>query len=56
MGRIMNMRTIMKVTFVEHEFLPEEIVGKAFYVPGTNKREQGIQLDLREKWKSKYGY
>ena len=42
--------------FVEHEFLPEEIVGKAFYVPGTNKREQGIQLDLREKWKSKYGY
>jgi len=42
--------------FVEHEFLPEEIVGKAFYVPGTNKREQGIQLDLRKKWKSKYGY
>ena len=42
--------------FLEHEFLPEEIVGKAFYVPGTNKREQGIQLDLREKWKSKYGY
>ena len=42
--------------FVEHEFLPEEIVGEAFYVPGTNKREQGIQLDLREKWKSKYGY
>ncbi|MDE0770770.1 MAG: replication-associated recombination protein A [Salibacteraceae bacterium] len=42
--------------FVEHEFLPEEISGKAFYIPGTNKREQGIQLDLREKWKSKYGY
>ena len=42
--------------FVEHEFLPEEISGKAFYIPGTNKREQGVQLDLREKWKSKYGY
>ncbi len=42
--------------FVEHEFLPEEIAGRAFYIPGTNKREQGIQLDLREKWKSKYGY
>ncbi len=42
--------------FVEHEFLPESIEGKAFYVPGSNKREQTIQLDLREKWKKKYGY
>lgn len=42
--------------FVEHEFLPKEISGKPFYIPGTNKREQAIQLDLREKWKKKYGY
>lgn len=42
--------------FVEHEFLPKEISGKPFYIPGRNKREQAIQLDLREKWKKKYGY
>ncbi len=42
--------------FVEHEFLPEDISGRPFYIPGTNKREQAIQLDLREKWKTKYGY
>lgn len=42
--------------FVDHEFLPEEISGKPFYIPGVNKREQSIQLDLREKWKKKYGY
>jgi putative ATPase len=42
--------------FAFQEFLPEEIKGTAFYVPGNNKREEEIRQWLRARWKEKYGY
>jgi putative ATPase len=42
--------------FALQEFLPEEIKGTAFYVPGNNKREEEIRQWLRARWKEKYGY
>lgn len=42
--------------FIEQEFLPEELSGTAFYIPGTNPAEDKIRLLLRERWKLKYGY
>lgn len=42
--------------FVPHEFLPEEISGKAFYEPGNNAKEQAYRNYLKSLWKNKYGY
>ena len=42
--------------FVPHEFLPEAIEGKPFYVPAKNKRESGILDFLKARWKNKYDY
>lgn len=42
--------------FSVQEYLPEELSGKAFYNPGTNKRESGIKEWLKSLWKGKYGY
>jgi len=42
--------------FSEQEYLPKELNGKAFYVPGNNKREQGIKEWLKSLWKNKYNY
>ncbi|WP_068597437.1 replication-associated recombination protein A [Vaginella massiliensis] len=40
--------------FVEQEFLPQQISGTKFYVPGDNKREQQDEQMIRYRWKSKY--
>lgn len=40
--------------FIEQEFLPEEISGTTFYVPGKNPRENAIRDFLKKRWKDKY--
>jgi putative ATPase len=42
--------------FADMEFLPDAIAGHAFYVPGSNAREEEMRKFLRERWKLKYGY
>jgi putative ATPase len=42
--------------FSNQEFLPDEIVNTAFYVPGNNSRENGTRDFLKNRWKEKYGY
>ncbi len=42
--------------FVPHEFLPEEISGKAFYKPGNNAKENVYRNYLKSLWKEKYKY
>ncbi|HAY3561777.1 TPA: replication-associated recombination protein A [Elizabethkingia meningoseptica] len=41
-------------SFVEQEFLPEEISGISFYKPGDNSTEKKIETELEKKWKRKY--
>lgn len=43
-------------SFVNLEFLPDEMSGTAFYIPGENKREEGIKGFLKNRWKDKYPY
>ncbi|NAW51736.1 AAA family ATPase [Elizabethkingia argentiflava] len=43
-----------KGNFVEQEFLPEKIVGTAFYIPGDNSTEKKIETEMSKKWKEKY--
>ena len=40
--------------FVNQEFLPDEISGTQFYVPGENATERKIREELKKKWKGKY--
>lgn len=40
--------------FVDLEFLPDEIKGSQFYVPGKNSTENKIAEQLKKKWKDKY--
>ena len=42
--------------FTEQEFLPEEIEGTTFYVPGKNDAEMRIAQRLKGWWKEKYGF
>lgn len=42
--------------FIEQEFMPEELSGKTFYMPGDNARENEQRQFLRQRWKEKYGY
>ncbi|MCC7298409.1 MAG: replication-associated recombination protein A [Bacteroidia bacterium] len=42
--------------FIDQEFLPEEISGTAFYVPGKNAKENETSAWLKRRWKGKYGY
>lgn len=42
--------------FVNSEFLPDELKGTTFYVPGNNPREEEFRKYLRSLWKEKYGY
>lgn len=42
--------------FVDQEFLPEMLIGKAFYQPGNNTAEEKLRSYLRQLWKEKYGY
>ena len=40
--------------FAEQEFLPDEVSGTTFYVPGENKHEQDLRNRLRNWWGDKY--
>ena len=40
--------------FTELEFLPEELKGTSFYIPGNNKREIALKEFLEKRWKDKY--
>ncbi|SHG05064.1 putative ATPase [Salegentibacter echinorum] len=42
--------------FAEAEFLPDELKGTAFYVPGNNPRENAQREFLKKRWKTKYRY
>jgi putative ATPase len=42
--------------FADLEFLPDKLMGKAFYTPQENTKENEIRKFLRERWKGKYGY
>ena len=42
--------------FIEQEYLPEELSGRAFYTPGQNNPEQRARQFLKSRWKDKYGY
>lgn len=42
--------------FTLQEYLPEQLKGTAFYVPGKNTREEELRKFLKEKWGDKYNY
>ncbi len=42
--------------FAAIEFLPEEISGSSFYIPGNNPRENTFREFLKKRWKDKYGF
>lgn len=42
--------------FVRDNFLPEEIIGKIFYDPGVNPKEEEIRKRLSVMWKDIYKY
>lgn len=45
-----------KESFVDFEFLPEEISGTDFYHPGENPREKAMRDFLKKRWKDKYRF
>ncbi len=42
--------------FVHQEFLPKDISGTTFYVPGDNDKEQKMKDRLSRLWQNKYDY
>ena len=40
--------------FTDLEFLPEQIKGTSFYIPGNNKREIALKEFLEKRWGKKY--
>ena len=42
--------------FADVEFLPDKLMGNAFYTPQENAKENELRKFLRERWKGKYGY
>lgn len=42
--------------FSSQEYLPKEIAGTKFYVPGKNAREEELRKFLKSLWKNKYNY
>ena len=42
--------------FSPQEYLPKELVGKKFYDPGKNPREEELRKFLKSLWKDKYNY
>ena len=42
--------------FSSQEYLPAEIIGKKFYNPGKNAREEELRKFLKQLWGEKYGY
>lgn len=43
-------------SFIEQEFLPKEISGKAIYKPGDNSAEDKYRQQLARQWKERYKY
>ena len=43
-------------SFVDLEFMPESLIGKTFFNPGSDKKEQEMKLQLMKWWKGKYNY
>ena len=43
-------------SFVEQEFMPDEISGTKLYEPGENQRENQFKEFLKNRWKGKYEY
>ena len=43
-------------SFIEQEFLPDEIKGTTFYEPGKTPREEELRRYLKNLWKEKYRY
>ena len=43
-------------SFVDFEFMPEEVKGKTLFNPGKNPREEEMRKKLKAQWKGKYGY
>ena len=44
------------LNFVEQEFLPDALSGRAIYTPQSNAREKETTEFLRRRWLKKYGY
>lgn len=42
--------------FVFQEFLPDDVAGTPFYVPGKNSKEEQVKAWLQAKWGDKYDY
>ncbi len=42
--------------FVRDNYMPDEIRGKTFFIPGDTKREEEIRARLKEMWKGFYEY
>ena len=42
--------------FIEHEFLPNDIINTKLYDPGNNNRENNFREFLKKHWKNKYDY
>lgn len=40
--------------FVDMEFMPEQLSGEKFYIPGNNPRENEMRSFLESRWKDKY--
>lgn len=40
--------------FVDMEFMPEQLSGEKFYIPGDNARENEMKSFLESRWKDKY--
>ena len=38
------------------EFMPEEVKGNSFYIPGNNSKENSFREMLKFIWKGKYKY
>lgn len=43
-------------SFVNQEFLPDELSGEKIYDPGANSKEEQYRQWLKARWKDKYGY
>jgi len=43
-------------TVGDQEYLPKEISGSTYYIPGNNPSEQKLTAAMRQRWKDKYGY
>lgn len=43
-------------SFVESEYLPDDLKGFRFYSPGNNPKENQFRIWLKERWKERYGY